>query len=71
MTTPPTTLHDDQFTTEQICDGLAVAIAAREFNIAVSLLKLLAVRDPAAAQQVLDALNGKITLTLELGAHHV
>ena len=54
----------DGYTAEQITAGIAEAVKVRDFPAVVSLLKMLAVRDPAKAQVVYDSmmavLDGRI-----------
>lgn len=47
-------LQTTEFTADQIVAGIASAIAEREFEVVVALLRMLAVRDPRRAQDVLD-----------------
>ena len=46
-----------EFTSAQILDGINHAIKARDFEVIPSLLRLLAVQDPHAAQAVLDTVS--------------
>jgi len=54
----------DEYTAEQITQGIAGAIKARDFPAVVALLKMLAVRDPRQAEVVYESmmavLNGRI-----------
>lgn len=56
MTTGP---QRPDYTADQICDGIASALKERDFPAVVSLLTMLAVRDPARAQVVYDAMRGE------------
>jgi hypothetical protein len=47
----------DQFTPDQIVDGITQAIREHQFGIVESLLKLLAVQDPGRAQDILDTID--------------
>ena len=57
-------MADAEYTAEQITAGIAVAVKAHDFPAVVSLLKMLAVRDPRQAQVVhesmLAALEGRM-----------
>lgn len=56
-----------EFTVAQIEQGIAMAIRDHEFDIVVSLLKLLAVRAPAHAQVIYDAIvHGTYTVTVPI-----
>ncbi len=44
------------YTAEEITKGIANAIEARDFPAAVSLLKMLAVRDPHRAEVVYESM---------------
>ena len=46
----------DGYTAEQITQGIAEAIKARDFPAVVSLLKMLAVRDPRQAEVVYESM---------------
>jgi putative heme iron utilization protein len=59
-------LSEHEFTPDQIEQGIAKAVQEREFDVIPSLVKLLAVQDPHRAQRVLDALHGRVTLTVQL-----
>lgn len=47
----------DQFTPDQIVDGITQAIREHQFGIVESLLKLLAVQAPGRAQDILDTID--------------
>lgn len=53
-----------EFTVDQIEAGIVLALRRGDFSVIPSLVTLIAVQDPARAQLVLDALRGRITLTL-------
>ncbi len=46
----------DEYTATQIEDGIAEAVKARDFPAVVSLLKMLAIRDPHRAEFVYEAM---------------
>jgi len=46
----------DRYTAEQITAGIAEAVKARDFPAVVSLLKMLAVRDPRQAEVVYESM---------------
>ena len=50
-------MADDQYTPAQIEEGIANALKARDFPAVVSLLKMLALRDPHRAQVVYDSMT--------------
>ena len=54
----------DGYTADQITAGIAEAVKARDFPAVVSLLKMLAFRDPRQAEVVYDStmavLDGRI-----------
>ena len=45
------------YTSDQITDGITVALAARDFPAVVALLKLLALKDPDRAQTLYDVMK--------------
>lgn len=45
------------YTSEQLLDGIAKALKARDFPAVAALLKMLAVKDPAAAETVYDVIT--------------
>lgn len=47
----------DEYTADQIEQGIASAIKAHDFPAVVSLLKMLAVRDPRRAEVVYEAMK--------------
>lgn len=56
-----------EFTPDQIEHGIACAVKERNFEVIPGLVKLLAVQDPERARRVLDELEGKATITFDLG----
>ncbi|ANZ35293.1 hypothetical protein BBK82_03560 [Lentzea guizhouensis] len=56
------TLEGQQFTAAEIIDTIHHALQNKEIHAIEGLLKLLAVRDPAAAQDVMDTLHLGIVL---------
>jgi len=46
----------DRYTADQITAGIAEAVKARDFPAVVSLLKMLAVRDPRQAEVVYESM---------------
>ncbi|MEK6443578.1 hypothetical protein [Pseudonocardia sp. T1-2H] len=57
------------FTPDEIVAGVERAVGEREFAVIPGLVKLLARQDPGRAQEVLDALRGRVrvTVTVDLG----
>lgn len=55
-----------EFTPDQIEQGIASAVRDREFNVIPGLIKLLALKDPVRAQDVLDQLRGRVTIEVQL-----
>ena len=51
-----------EFTTEQIERGIVAALHSQDLHVVPSLLRVLAVKDPARAQLYLDAINLGIAL---------
>lgn len=51
-----------EYTPEQLTEAIASAIRDRDFPVIPYLVTLLAVKDPEAAQQVLDAIEAGIEL---------
>lgn len=48
---------DAEYTPEQLTEAIAAAIRDRDFPVIPYLVTLLAVKDPEAAQQVLDTIE--------------
>jgi hypothetical protein len=64
-------MRKHEFTPDQIEHGIARAVQDREFDVIPGLVKLLAVQAPDRAQRVLDALQGRYTVTVDLRADRV
>ena len=47
----------DEFTTEQVLEGISHALADNNMEAVVSLMHLLALKDPGAARAVMDAVE--------------
>jgi hypothetical protein len=54
------------FTPDEIVAGVGRAVEERAFAVIPGLVKLLARQDPGRAQEVLDALQGRVTVTVDL-----
>ena len=50
----------DMRSSDELCEGIALAIGAHEFKIAVALLRVLAFADPAKAQTVHDMITAVV-----------
>lgn len=57
-------MPDHEFTPDQIEEGIAHAVRAREFSVIPSLVRLLAVQSPDRAQRAFEALQGRYTVDL-------
>lgn len=57
-------MAESKFTPDEICQGIASAIKAKDFSAVISLLKLLALADPVKAevvyQSMLAVLDGSV-----------
>ena len=51
-----------QYTADEICEGIAEALKARDFPAVVSLLKMLACRDPYRAQVVYESMTAVLDI---------
>lgn len=49
-------MAEPKFTPDEICQGIASAVKARDFPAVISLLKLLALQDPVQASVVYESM---------------
>jgi hypothetical protein len=57
-----------EWTADQITEAIALAIRAHDFKAAVSLIRLLAVRDPRRAEVVFESIGAMLDVRRESAA---